>query len=325
MNNVAAIVVTFNRKQLLLECLNALINQSQSLKAIYIVDNASTDGTIDSLKEKGYVTSNNDVLVNGIRINYIRLEENTGGAGGFYTGMQEAAKQNYDWLWIMDDDAIPYRDALENLLSNNIANDVVALSSKVIDSNGEIQLFHRGNFNYNNMFPHLQSALPEKEYSRKVMEIDFASFVGIMVKSSIIKEIGLPNKEFFIHNDDLEYSIRLREKGKILLVPGSTILHKEVAKAQMIKKFLNIKMARKPINQHWISYYGIRNLLIIGKEHHNNKLSFYYQSLKHYSKEIIKIIILDDSKIKRIKLVNKSYNDGFKGIVGKRVNNDYFK
>ena len=51
---VAAVVVTYNRKELLMECLEALLRQTRPLQAIYIIDNASTDGTPELLHREGY-------------------------------------------------------------------------------------------------------------------------------------------------------------------------------------------------------------------------------------------------------------------------------
>jgi rhamnopyranosyl-N-acetylglucosaminyl-diphospho-decaprenol beta-1,3/1,4-galactofuranosyltransferase len=131
-------VVTYNRKNLLLECLEAIRKQTRPVDAIYIIDNASTDGTPKVLKENGYILelppfnlsepyeiehkiSN---LVNGNHINifYVRMHENTGSAGGFYEGVKRGYERGYDWLWLMDDDAEPKEDALENLLLINAEN-----------------------------------------------------------------------------------------------------------------------------------------------------------------------------------------------------------
>ena len=115
---VCAVVVTYNRKTLLLECLEALRKQTRPVDGIYIIDNASTDETPEVLKESGYIPelppselaepyeiehqiSN---LVNGepIKIFYVRMHENTGGAGGFYEGVKRGYEKGYDWLWLMD-------------------------------------------------------------------------------------------------------------------------------------------------------------------------------------------------------------------------------
>jgi len=105
---IAAVVVTYNRKDLLKECLDALLNQTRPLDSIILIDNASTDGTPEFLKEKGYLDNP--------KIDYVRLPENTGGAGGFHEGVKRGYEKGYDWLWLMDDDALPEKSSLNNLL-----------------------------------------------------------------------------------------------------------------------------------------------------------------------------------------------------------------
>src|SRR5262245_34479345 len=91
-DRICAVVVTFNRKPLLAKCLLSLERQSRRPDAILVVDNRSTDGTAAMLAEQfGHLS-------------YLRLEANTGGAGGFHEGMKWAYERGFDWLWVMDDD-----------------------------------------------------------------------------------------------------------------------------------------------------------------------------------------------------------------------------
>ena len=106
--NIAAVVVTYNRKVLVLECLNAILQQSHKVNQVFLIDNNSTDGTYEYLKENKIFENSNIV--------YKKLEKNIGGAGGFFEGMKMAREMNFDWVWIMDDDTIPMTNCLENLL-----------------------------------------------------------------------------------------------------------------------------------------------------------------------------------------------------------------
>ena len=54
-DTICAVVVTYNRKELLIECLESLKEQSRTLDAILIIDNASTDGTPEILLKNGYI------------------------------------------------------------------------------------------------------------------------------------------------------------------------------------------------------------------------------------------------------------------------------
>ena len=99
---ICAVIVTFNRKELLLNCLNALKQQTHTLDHIVVIDNASSDGTTDFLLKNNW--KNNDYFT------YISLPKNQGGAGGFYEGIKYAIAQEFDYVWLMDDDGFPSKN-----------------------------------------------------------------------------------------------------------------------------------------------------------------------------------------------------------------------
>ena len=103
---VTAVVVTWNRKALLLECLDCLRRQTARADVL-VVDNASTDGTGEALKP----------LIQAGEIAYVNTGKNLGGAGGFQLGVKAAVEAGYDCVWIMDDDSMPTPTALEALLT----------------------------------------------------------------------------------------------------------------------------------------------------------------------------------------------------------------
>ena len=87
MKKVAAIVVTYNRKELLRECLQALLAQTISNLDILLIDNASTDGT------KEYIA---DIVEANPSICYMNTGSNLGGAGGFHYGLKKAYEMGYE-------------------------------------------------------------------------------------------------------------------------------------------------------------------------------------------------------------------------------------
>ena len=110
---IACIIVTFNRKVYLKRCLESVDRQIFQPKTVYIVDNASTDGTIDSVKEWGFYNCKR----NGIVYKYILNKKNEGGAGGFHLGMKTAFEfAYYDGFWVMDDDGEPDKECLKELV-----------------------------------------------------------------------------------------------------------------------------------------------------------------------------------------------------------------
>ena len=302
---IAAVVVGYNRKELLRECLDALLSQTRPLDSIILIDNASTDGTPEFLKENGYLSNP--------KIDYVRLPENTGGAGGFYEGVKRGYEKSFDWLWLMDDDAEPKEDALEKLAIHFNEENISALAPLKVDRSEKILHPHRGYFNFDNVFGGIVKPFNESKLRNKSLEIDHASFVGILVSRNSIQKVGFPKKEFFLHYDDVEYCIRLRKVGQILLVPDSIIIHKESAKKGLPKIFLGRKSLRIPYNKFWLTYYGRRNLVWLGKKYSTSKLNFYFGMLKALIRSVIGVILFDDNKLKRIKFIISAYIDGLKG------------
>ena len=331
-SGVCAVVVTFNRKNLLLECLESLRKQSISLDSIYVIDNASSDGTGELLLENGYIgklspmdhprtwskcySIYNFVDCENIDLHYVRLAQNTGGAGGFYEGVKRAYEDGYDWLWLMDDDAEPVEDALEKLSKYFNAKNVAALASVVMAMDNKISPYHRKFADFNSLrnFYLTKIVDPELIEENEVLDIDDASFVGILINRRSIKEVGFPKKEFFIHNDDTEYCIRLRETGRILLIRDSTVYHKEFGTTNCTKKnFLGQTFNRLNYENYWISYYYMRNNICLLKKYRVPYPYFLVMLLGSWFVSVSAIILLDDHKLKRIRFVTSAYADGFKG------------
>ena len=252
---VVAIVVTYNRIKLLLECLDALFSQTLHVDSIYVVDNASTDGTKDILAEKGYLDRS--------EFHYIGMETNTGGAGGFYEGLRQARECDSDWVWIMDDDTIPTSSCLEKLIEakeildeKKPGEDTAFLASAVYGPDGEFM-----------NLPELDVRPSENGYAYwysmlkyGMVNIVNATFVSILVNSKAINKCGLPCKNYFIWGDDSEYTKRLSTYfGKAYFVGNSIAVHKRYN-----AKSLNIEN-EADTNRIKMFHYLYRNQLINGK------------------------------------------------------------
>lgn len=215
--SIAAVVVTFNRKALLAECLDALLSQTRALDRIFIVDQASSDGTYEMLQDRGYG--------NNPSITYYRAPKNTGGAGGFQKGVDLAYSGGFDWIWLMDDDAIAEPDALDKMLRYTTDPKVSAIANAKIRRDGTLDTGH---------FVYERGSSAESDPAR----LTFSSFVGLMVSRAAVEAIGLPKAEFFLQGDDTEYCIRLCRAGKILFARDSVLVHKEISRPpELIRRF----------------------------------------------------------------------------------------
>lgn len=305
---ICTVVVTFNRYELLKECLDSLLNQTSKVD-ILVVDNASTDNTDKKIVEDGYLDHKNII--------YKRLDTNSGGAGGFYFGVKYALENSYDYVWLMDDDAEPELNALELLIKNLDDKKYSAYAPKTLIGTKETHVLstfgHRGIFDYKNCLPAFQKGINLKEYEKDKCEIEMASFVGILIPISSIKKIGLPEKRFFIHHDDTEYSLRLATIGKILMINDSLIYHKEKRQEEKIeRKFLGFKKNRIKFERLWLKYFGLRNSIFLALKY-GKGYKRYFLAFKLYFELIKDILLYDDEKWIRLVFATNSFFDGLRG------------
>ena len=206
---IMAVVVTYNRKELLKECINALLKQDYDNCDVLIVDNASTDGTKEYIKNE----------LKNKRVHYSNTGSNLGGAGGFNYGIKEAYKIGCDYIWIMDDDCIVHNDSLTKLLAadKKLNGDYGFLSSKVLWKDNTICKI---NIQKTKMTKWL------KDYNTNYQPIVLASFVSLFLKKEVVEEFGLPIKEFFIWTDDWEYTRRISKNKKCYYISDSIVTHK---------------------------------------------------------------------------------------------------
>lgn len=246
-SRTAAVVVTYNRKALLRECLEALLGQSVPPERIYVMDNASTDGTPE-------------VIPDDERVTYLRLERNLGGAYGFARGVEQALGGDHEFLWLMDDDCRPEPDALERLLEYREGGEV--LCSAVLARDGTYDLGHRRRFDRRRLTEH---DLPARVYQAASVSIDIFTFVGVLIPAQAARQAGLPVDNFFFMYDDSEYALRLLDLGVgARLVPGSRIWH---------HGSVSYPSPRPPYNplKH---YYNTRNQLLVYRQYGSSPLWF---------------------------------------------------
>lgn len=216
---VCAVVVTFNRKDLLRECLQALLKQTLPVGRILVVNNVSTDGTLEMLAAEFPPLRYPQIEVS-------TLSANSGGAGGFHEGVKQAAAIGADWIWLMDDDTIAQPTALEQLFAARsrfpAGKQPDLLASKVEWTDGSL---HAMNVNWVNQRD------PEATFhaaAAQTFPIRSATFVSLLFHRRFVEEFGLPIFDYFIWADDVEFSGRILRENLGVAVPASVVIHKTI-------------------------------------------------------------------------------------------------
>lgn len=244
---VCAVIVTYNRKELLIGAIDSLKSQTYPL-TILVVNNGSTDGTAEILKETSGIEFIN--------------QENVGGAGGFFTGIKYAIENGYDFSWVMDDDILAAPNALENLINKydllkSLGENVGFLCSTVTNSDG---------YMVNNPIIDDVKVNPtfhiswNRYLSQGMIAVKSATFVSVLIPTSVSIEVGLPIKEFFIWGDDTEYTIRISRKFDCFLIGDSVVKHLRVGDKPI--RLIELTDKRR-INMQKLS---IRNQIFLSKK-----------------------------------------------------------
>lgn len=252
---VGIVVVTYNRLTLLQEEIEALRNQTYKDYQIIVVNNSSTDGTLEWLQKQ------EDIIT--------ITQGNVGGAGGFYTGMRYAVENGYEYCWVMDDDVICDPNALKELYDGYHKKENIGfVCSKVLGIDGNAMntpvVDHRGTNGYACYYDMI-------EY--QMIKVIHSTFVSVFISTGIIKAVGLPYKEFFIWGDDTEYTKRISLNYDSYICCKSIVVHKRA-----IQKALSFDNETNP-NRLRNFYYKFRNEAFIVRKFDNK--SIYFSALEN--------------------------------------------
>ena len=212
---VAAVVVTWNRLDLLREVLPAVLGQTRPPDRVIVVDNASTDGTPAAVR------------ADFPGVDLVSLPRNTGGAGGFAYGLALAQAAGAGLAWLMDDDTVPEPGALGALLQARTAYSGPApalVASKVVWTDGRPHPM-----NTPRVKPLASGAERAAAAAAGCVPVRSASFVSVLADLAAAQRSGLPQADYFLWNDDFEFTARLLRRSPGLLCPASTVVHKTKA------------------------------------------------------------------------------------------------
>lgn len=209
---ICAVVPTFNRRDLLLETLAGLTAQSRPCDAVLVVDNASADGSAEHVGESYEA------------VELLKLSTNTGSAGGFAAGIAWALDNGFTWVWLIDNDSVPEPDALAELIAafNRFSEDEkpILLASKVVWTDGSILPLNVPIFKRKELDTFYRAA------AKATLSLRAAPYAGLLVSVNAVRSSGLPLEEYFLWNDDIEWTGRILKDGFGVLVPTSIVCHK---------------------------------------------------------------------------------------------------
>lgn len=240
---VAAVIVTYQRPEELRLVVDALEAQTRRPDHLIVFDNGGTIRADRSLKGSE------------LPMEIILSPSNVGGAGGFSRGLERALAWQADWIWLLDDDAIPRPDALANLIGALPGlPDRTGGVGVAVREYGRWAVRHRRRFC---SWAGWEWPLARARYRQVRAEIDTASFVGFLVAAEAARAVALPDADLFMAFDDTDYSLRLRRAGwRLWLIPGAVVDHLRSPESRLHSSRLGSK-----------HYYNIRNRLLVRRRY----------------------------------------------------------
>ena len=217
-------------------CLQTLLSQEKPADQIVIVDNASSDGTPAMLAEKFP------------SIPVLRLNANTGGAGGFNAGMRWAYERGFEWMWLMDDDVEMEPSALRVMLDHSNVGDFIH-SRKTMSDQPHIW---EAVWNASSCTPVTLSKDLSFAHGKPWIPISYGNFEGPLVNRLVVDRIGFPDVRYFVGGDDTIYGFLASFQARVIYINHFGV----------IKRIPNITPPRSKMQY----YLQIRNLFL-NREH----------------------------------------------------------
>jgi rhamnopyranosyl-N-acetylglucosaminyl-diphospho-decaprenol beta-1,3/1,4-galactofuranosyltransferase len=219
---VCAMVLTHNRRAQVKRLLVSLKAQTHPALDIVVIDNGSSDGTVEALAREMP------------EIRCLALESNLGVGAGYNAGLRQAAGADYHYFWLLDDEAVLAPDALAQLLKAAQVDVRCAVVGSVIlnlDQRGartSLIEFGGGRIHWGKgQIEYVGQNQAEAEWQAgTVLDVDFTHFASTLVAHSLLERIGPLHEEIFLFTNDISLSLRSRKNGgRVVLARASRVWH----------------------------------------------------------------------------------------------------
>lgn len=289
---VSIILVNYNGYKDTIECIESLSLCNYRDFEVILVDNASTDNSGASLKDK---YSDNS------KVTYIESKENNGFAAGNNLGIEYALKQGTDYVLLLNNDTLVEPDFLDKLMKG-IAKEVncglaigkilyEAERDKIWYAGGSLSSITGRNSHYRyNMSDDNSSGIPE--------HVTYATGCMMLIPRRTLEDVGMLSEEYFMYEEDADYCVKVRKAGyDIVYVPDSRIYHKVSSSASNLGDMQQ--------------YYIVRNKFIMLRE--NYKLPVRWLAYFICNCQYIKRCITKEISFKNFVNAKKAFIRGERG------------
>ena len=226
MSKVSVVIPNLDGAERIGESLDSLLEQTQKA-GIIVVDNASTDGSLELIEQK-YP----DVIL-------LKNDKNLGFAGGVNVGIRYAMGEQAEYIALFNNDAIADKKWLGHLINFLDDNPKAGIAtSKMIDSeNGTLDSTGECYTIWGLPYPRGRGELDKKQYDDQ-SQVFGASGGASLYRVKMLEQIGLFDEDFFAYYEDVDLSFRAQLAGwKVAYVPNAVVHHQIGATSGKIRGF----------------------------------------------------------------------------------------
>ncbi|MFW6110018.1 MAG: glycosyltransferase family 2 protein [Patescibacteria group bacterium] len=243
---LSVIIVSYNTRDLLAECLSSLNKYLPKDSEVIVVDNASEDGSVQMVRKRFP------------QFRLIDLYENRGFGGANNVGACLAAG---DLLWFLNSDAVLHsspRPVLDFFAHNSVG----ILGTKLVDSDGTIQRYVCGSFY--TLFTPLRKYLPWAPAPWKASEprkVDWVSGASMFVQQSVMDQLDGFDEQYFMYFEDQDLCYRAKKAGYLVYYfpfyevehyEGGSFSKRKDAKLLYYKTFRKFVKKTRPKWESWL-------------------------------------------------------------------------
>jgi GT2 family glycosyltransferase len=245
--HVAVVVVCFNGRDDTLACLASLERMRWPNLSVIAVDNGSTDGTLEAVRE------------HFPNVTAIRSEENLGFAEGNNVGLRAAIEAGTDYILLLNNDTVVFEGLLEALVGEARRRpDAGALCPLIHYFDPPDRIWYAGaRFDPRAVHNGRHTGYGERDTGQyhTVREIGRATGAAMLVPREVVERVGYLDQRLFLQVEDVEWSLRMRAAGyRILFVPDGQVWH-------------HVSVASGGERAPDTAYYEMRNTLVVCARH----------------------------------------------------------